>query len=254
VYLVGLAFAALIGLSLALLGGGGSIVTVPVLVYVLGFDPKQAIAMSLPVVGVTSLVSATMHWRRGHVQLMTALTVGLITVAGAFVGARLSTYLSGAVQLVILSVVMLAAALSMFRGAPADGDGTASMRWELLVPVALTVGVLTGLVGIGGGFLVVPALVLLARVPMREAVGTSLLVIALNASAGFIGHLGEGALPWGFLAAFTAAAVAGALAGAQFAPRVPQATLRRAFAWFLLFLGSLVLFQNRSVFRAFLPE
>jgi uncharacterized protein len=254
VYPLGLTLAALIGLSLALLGGGGSIVTVPVLVYLLGFEAKQAIAMSLPVVGVTSLVSATLHWRRGHVQLMTALTVGLITVVGAFAGAQLSHRISGAVQLSILSVVMLTSAISMFRAAPTDGSATTPTRWELLVPVALSVGVLTGLVGIGGGFLVVPALVLLAHVPMRQAVGTSLLVISFNAAAGFVGHVGATALPWGFLASFTAAAVTGALVGTRVAPRVPQATLRRAFAWFLLGIGSFVLFQNRAVFQSLFQE
>jgi uncharacterized membrane protein YfcA len=250
---LGLALAALIGLTLGLLGGGGSILTVPVLVYVLGFAAKPAIAMSLPVVGITSLVGASLHWRLGNVRVRTALAFGVLAMVGAFAGAKLAAFLTGAVQLALLAVVMLAAAASMLRGTPAPGsaaDAGAPPPRALLVLVARGVGVLTGLVGIGGGFLVVPALVLLARVPMREAVGTSLLVIAMNSASGFAGYLGTVQLDWGFLAGFTAAAVAGALVGAALAARVPQATLKRAFAVFLLAMGGFVLYRNRDAFRS----
>jgi uncharacterized protein len=249
---LGLALAALIGLTLGLLGGGGSILTVPVLVYVLGVAAKPAIAMSLPVVGVTSLAGAALHWRRGNVRVPTALAFGLLAMAGAFAGARLSALLSGAAQLALLAVVMLAAAGAMLRGPRhprGDAERAGPPRPALLLPVALGVGVLTGLVGIGGGFLVVPALVLLARVPMRQAVGTSLLVIAMNAASGFAGHLGAVDLDWGFVARFTAAAVAGALVGSALAERVPQGALKRAFAVFLLAVGGFVLYVNRGVFR-----
>lgn len=246
---LGLALAALIGLSLGLLGGGGSILTVPVLVYVLGFAAKPAIAMSLPVVGVTSLISAVMHWRLGNVRVPTALTFGLLAMVGAFAGAKLAVILSGAVQLSLLAVVMLAAAGSMLRGTRAEAETGAPPRLALLVPIALAVGVLTGLVGIGGGFLVVPALVLLARVPMRQAVGTSLLVIAMNSASGFAGYLGTVDLDWAFLAGFTAAAVAGALVGTAFVARVPQAALKRGFALLLLAMGGFVLYKNRDAFR-----
>lgn len=245
-----LALAALIGLSLGLLGGGGSILTVPVLVYVLGVAAKPAIAMSLPIVGVTSLIGAALHWRLGNVRVGTALTFGLLAMVGAFAGAKLSVFLSGTAQLALLAVVMLAAAGSMLRGGPRGTDAAAAAppRLALLVPVALGVGVLTGLVGIGGGFLVVPALVLLAHVPMRQAVGTSLLVIAMNSASGFAGYLGTVELDWGFLAGFTGAAVAGALAGTALAARVPQAMLKRAFAVFLLAMGGFVLYKNRDAF------
>ena len=249
-----LSLATLIGLSLGLLGGGGSILTVPVLVYVLGFAAKPAIATSLPVVGVTSLVGAALHWRFGNVRVATALTFGPLAMVGAFAGAKLSVFLSGAVQLALLAVVMLAAAGSMLRVNRDATDGPASaarLRFGLLVPVALVVGALTGLVGIGGGFLVVPALVLLARVPMREAVGTSLLIIAMNSAAGFAGYLGTVDLDWGFLAGFTTAAVAGALVGTMLVSRVPQAALKRGFGVFLLAVGGFVLFQNRNAFAAF---
>ena len=250
--LLGFALAALIGLSLGLLGGGGSILTVPVFVYVLGIAAKPAIAMSLPVVGVTSLVGATMHWRLGNVRLRTALGFGAIAMVGAFAGARLATFLSGAVQLVLLAVVMLAAAVAMLRGPRVDERAAraGSPRLGLLAVVALGVGALTGIIGIGGGFLVVPALVLLARVPMREAVGTSLLVIAMNAASGFAGYAGSVHVDWGFLAVFIGIAVAGALVGSVLAARVPQAALKRAFGVFLLAAGTFVLVHNRGAFSA----
>jgi hypothetical protein len=246
VLILGLALATLIGLSLGLLGGGGSVLTVPVLVYVLGVAAKPAIAMSLPVVGVTSLVAAVLHARLGNVRVTTALPFGALAMAGAFAGARLSAFLSGAAQLALLGAVMLAAAVAMLRRDRSAAALRVSPRLALLVPAALGVGVLTGLVGIGGGFLVVPALVLLADVPMKQAVGTSLLVIAMNSASAFAGYLGTVDVDWGFLAGFTAAAVAGALVGTALAARVPQAALKRAFAVFLLAAGAFVLYQNRS--------
>ena len=256
---LGLALASLIGLSLGLLGGGGSILTVPVLVYVLGYAAKPAIAMSLPVVGVTSLVAAMLHWRMGNVRLGTAALFGPFAMAGAFAGARLAGLLSGAVQLLLLAVVMLVAAGSMLRGgvraAPRpEGERPAWTRIAALVAVAAGVGVLTGTLGIGGGFLVVPALVLLARVPMKQAVGTSLLVIAMNSTAGFAGYIGSVAIDWAFLAGFTAVAVAGALAGAALTRYVPQAALRRGFAVFLLAIGGFVMYRNRAALHPLPPS
>jgi len=255
---LGLALAALIGLSLGLLGGGGSILTVPVLVYVLGYAAKPAIAMSLPIVGVTSLFGALLHWRLGNVRVDVALLFGVIAMAGAYAGARLAPLVSGGAQLVLLSLLMLASAVSMFRGTrPSRGAGTAEAsaappaappRRALVAVVALGVGVITGLVGIGGGFLFVPALVLLADIPMRQAVGTSLLVITMNSAAGFAGYLGTVAIDWTFLAGFAAVAIAGALVGTMAASRVPQAALKRAFAIFLVAVGGFVLYRNRSTF------
>ena len=246
---IGFALAAAIGLSLGLLGGGGSILTVPVLVYVLGYAAKPAIAMSLPVVGITSLIGAALHWRLGNVRVGMALTFGLFAMIGAFAGAKLSVLLSGSAQLALLAIVMSAAAGSMLRRRVDPGTGAAP-RPALLILAALGVGVLTGLVGIGGGFLVVPALVLLARVPMRQAVGTSLTVIALNAAAGFAGYLGTVDFDWSVLAGFTSAAVVGALAGTALINRVPQSTLKRGFALFLFAMSGFVLYMNRGVFRS----
>lgn len=252
--LVGYALAALVGLSLGLMGGGGSILTVPIFVYVLGYDAKLAIAMSLPVIGVTSLVGAVSHWRAGNVHLRNAVTFGLVAMLGAYGGAQLARLLTGAVQLALLAAIMLLAAAMMYRSARGTRVDTAGlapaqpMRLGLLVPVALTVGVITGVVGIGGGFLVVPALVLLAHAPMKQAVGTSLLVIAMNSASGFAGYLGQVQVPWAFIAAFTAVAVAGILAGTYLARYVPQRALKQAFALFLVVMGSFMLYKNRSVF------
>ncbi len=253
---LGFVFAALIGLSLGLLGGGGSTLTVPVFVYVLGFDPKAAIAMSLPVVGATSLVGAASHWRSGQVQVRTAVLFGIVAMAGSFLSARLlAPKVSGGLQLVMLAVVMLAAAVSMFRNAAGRRDAAASAPraapMPLLAAVALAVGVLTGLVGIGGGFLIVPALVLLAGVPMKQAVGTSLLVIAMNTFSGYAGYATHTAVPWGFLLGFTAVAIAGILAGTHLTRFVSQAQLKRAFAVFLVCVGAFILYQNR---HALVPD
>lgn len=249
--LVGFGLAALMGLSLGLLGGGGSILTVPLLVYVLGFGAKTAIAMSLPIVGTTSLAGALGHWRAGNVRLKTALLFGFAAMAGAYSGARLAGYLSGEVQLTILAVVMVAAAVAMFRGGNPANRAVSGAPGPTLVPLlaaAVGVGVLTGIVGIGGGFLIVPALVLLARVPMKQAVGTSLVVIAMNSTAGFAGYLGQVPIPWAFMAAFTAVAIIGILIGTALVRFVSQAQLKRAFAVFLIGIGLFTLYQNRTIF------
>jgi uncharacterized membrane protein YfcA len=145
---------------------------------------------------------------------------------------------------------MLAAAVSMLRRSPLDASApsgeTHAPSFPLVVIVAITVGLLTGLVGIGGGFLIVPALVLLARVPMKQAVGTSLVVIAMNSVSGSLGYLGQVNLPWGFLIGFTAVAAAGILAGTALVRFVSAGALRRAFGVFLLLVGAFVLYQNRA--------
>jgi len=262
--LLGLALAALIGLSLGLMGGGGSILTVPIFVYVLGFGAKEAIAMSLAVVGAVSLFGAASHWRAGNVNLRVALIFGSVAMVGTYGGARLAVFFSGAAQLALFAVVMLVAAVFMFRdqrpplpavlgpdgqgaAAPADAAPAHRMPLGLIVVEGLAVGVLTGLVGVGGGFLIVPALVLLGRIPMKQAVGTSLLVIAMKSVTGFLGYLGQVDVPWGFMTLFTAVAVVGILGGTYLVQFVSQAALKRAFAVFLLVMGGFILYQNRAV-------
>ena len=254
--LVGYALAALVGLSLGMMGGGGSILTVPIFVYVLHYDPKLAIAMSLPVIGITSLVGAIGHWKARNVNVKTAFEFGVFAMCGAFAGARLARLLTGSVQLTLLASVMLAAAVTMYRSsrtgavkAMPDASPRA-MPVALLIPVALAVGVLTGVVGIGGGFLVVPALVLLARVPMKQAIGTSLLVIAMNSASGFVGYLGHVDVPWTFMFSFTGVAVCGILAGTYFVRFVSQPALKRSFAVFLVVMGTFMLYRNRGVFQS----
>jgi uncharacterized protein len=257
---VGLSLAALIGLSLGLLGGGGSILTVPIFVYVLGYGAKEAIAMSLAVVGAVSVFGAAGHWRAGRVNVRVALIFGSVAMVGTYLGARLAVFVSGAVQLSLFAVVMLAAAVFMFRGdggrgvpaeaAPGPGEaGPADLAVGLVLAEGLAVGILTGLVGVGGGFLIVPALVLLGRVPMKQAVGTSLVVIAMKSATGFMGYLGQVEVPWAFLALFTSVAIVGILGGTYLVRYVPQRALQRTFAIFLLAMGSLILVQNRLALR-----
>ena len=223
---LGLVLALIVGLSLGLLGGGGSVLTVPIFVYVMGFEAKQAIAMSLIVVGTASFVGAARHWRAGRVDLQVAIPFGLVAMAGSYGGARLAKFISGPTQLLLLAIVVCAAAISMARTARPgtadlsasslpDSDGLQSV-WRL-IPVAIGVGLLTGLVGVGGGFLIVPALVLMGRVPIKLAIGTSLLVIAMNCVAGIVGYLGHVVIPWDVVSLFTAVAIARLFAG--FAPR-----------------------------------
>jgi len=254
VALLGYGLAALMGAVLGTLGGGGSILTVPILVYVAGYDPKEAIGMSLAVVGVTSAVGAIGHRHLGNVRLRRAAIFAASGVVGTLAGTRLATLVTGTVQLTLFAVTMLLAAGFMLRGSrePA-GTGAASAaapprRHVLLTALdGLVIGVLTGLVGVGGGFLIVPALVVLGRLPMHHAVGTSLAVIAINALTGFVGYLDQITVDWGFMVGFTACAVAGILAGGRLAGRLPARTLRRAFAIFLLLMGSFMLYRNRAV-------
>lgn len=251
--LIGLLLAALVGLSLGLLGSGGSILTVPIFVYVLGFGAKEAIAMSLAVVGITALFGAVGHWRAGNVNLQVGLIFGAVAMVGTFLGARLAVYVSGALQLTLFAVVMLLAAAMIFRKrrighVPVDGEPHAEMKVLHIVIEGMVVGMLTGLVGVGGGFLVVPALVLLGGLPMKQAIGTSLLVIAMKSASGFAGYLDQVEIAWGTLLGFSVVAVAGILAGSVLVRYASQEMLRRSFATFLVVMGVFILFQNREVF------
>ena len=239
--IVGLLLAALMGITLGLLGGGGSILAVPILKYVVGFGAKEAIASSLAVVGLTSLFAAIGHWRAGNVNVRVALVFGSVAMAGTYLGARLAVFFSGGVQLALFAAVMIVAAYFMFRdnGPKLAEDGLESefsgkrVSYGLIVVEGLAVGVLTGLVGVGGGFLIVPALVVLGKVPMKEAVGTSLLVIAMKSAAGFVGYLGQVQISWIYLGLFTAVAIAGSLGGTYLVRYVPQEALKKTFAVFL---------------------
>ncbi len=244
-----LLLAVLFGVSLGLLGGGGSILTVPILAYVAGLDAKEAIAASLFVVGVTSAVSVVAHARDGRVRWCTGLVFGAAGMAGAFVGGLLGGYVPGTVLMVAFALMMLATAGAMIRGRRGQDSGPQAREMPVLKVVleGLVVGLVTGIVGAGGGFLVVPALVLLGGLPMSVAVGTSLLVIAMKSFAGLAGYLTSVQLDWPLVLGVTAAAVVGSFVGARLAGIVPERALRKGFAVFVLAMAVFVLVQEFAV-------
>jgi hypothetical protein len=237
------ALAVVIGLSLGLLGGGGSILAVPVLVYVAGLPAKEAIATSLLVVGTTSAVAALQYARSGRIRWRTGLVFGLAGMTGAYGGGRLAAYVPGGVLLAGFALMMLATAVAMIRGRSATKAAAVPHERPVVRVVAdgVVVGLVTGLVGAGGGFLVVPALALLGGLPMPVAVGTSLVVIAMKSFAGFAGYLSIVDVQWGLAGAVTAAAVLGSLAGGRLAGRIPEVALRTSFGWFVAVMGTAVL-------------
>ena len=248
---VGFGLAVVIGILLGMLGGGGSIMTIPVLVYGLSFSMKEAVPMSLVVVGVTSLFGAASHHRRGNVRWDAALSFGPTAIVGAFTGARAAHLVSSRVQLIIFACLMLAAAVSMYLG-PSLWQGSADSNlaparrpFLLIAALGFLVGMLTGLVGVGGGFLYVPALVLLGGLAMKDAVGTSLILIIISCLTGFVGYLGAISLDWRATGGFTGLAIVGVVIGTRAASLVSQAALRRGFAGLLLVMGLLVLFKPR---------
>ncbi len=237
-----------IGLSLGLLGGGGSILTVPILVYALGMEAKSAIATSLFVVGVTSAAALIPHARAGRVQMRTGLVFGTAGMVGAYAAGRVAHYIPAGVLLIAFAVMMLVTAVAMMRGRKEPARRGEAPPTHL--PVAkvivegLVVGGVTGLVGAGGGFLVVPALVLLGGLPMTIAVGTSLVVISMKSFAGFVGYLGHVSVDWKVAGLVTVMAVVGSLAGSQIAGKIPQERLRKGFAWFVVVMGVFMLVKQ----------
>ncbi len=243
--------ALLIGLTLAMIGSGGSILTVPVLVYILHVDPVTATAYSLFIVGMTALAGAIPYFRRGELDRDALIWFSFPSIAAVWltravllpalpeVWLTLGTVsiAKGQALMILFATLMLSSAILMLRDAPAPAQ-TSTPRRGWLVLEGAGVGVLTGLVGAGGGFLIIPALVLLAGLPMKTAVGTSLALIALKSTIGFTGDLTAGLAPdWSLLLGFTAVAILGILLGARLVPRIDARTLKRGFGIFLIFVA-----------------
>lgn len=240
-----LALALLIGVSLGLLGGGGSILTLPILTYAIGMETKEAIAASLFVVGVTSASSVIAHARAGRIRWRTGVLFGAAGMVGAFLGGRAAAYVPGTVLMLLFAAMMLATAIAMLRRrrAAALARAVDLAIGKVLVQGAI-VGLVAGMVGAGGGFLVVPALVLLGGLPMELAIGTSLVVISMQSFAGLAGHLGHVDIDWRITLAVTAFAVAGGVVGGKLAGRIPGSVLRRGFGVFVLVMAAFVVSQE----------
>ncbi|MEQ8364588.1 MAG: sulfite exporter TauE/SafE family protein [Cyclobacteriaceae bacterium] len=256
--LVGYVAAIIMGLSLGLIGGGGSILTVPILVYLFGVDPVTSTAYSLFVVGLTSLVGSFGHLKNGNVHLKTAVIFGIPSIITVYSVRKfvvpiipdilfsIDTFSLTKPLFVMLlfAVLMLLASVAMIRDTKKAGNEETQIKYNypLIFLEGILVGGVTGLVGAGGGFLIIPALVLLAGLPMKQAVGTSLLIIAMKSLIGFTGDLGsELSIDYKFMLAFSAFAIVGILSGAYLSKFIPGKKLKPAFGWFVLVMGLFIL-------------
>ena len=238
-----------IGLSLGLLGSGGSIITVPVLVYLLGQDEKIAIAGSLFVVGTIALAGSLQYVRIGLVDWRNVLVFGAPGMLGTYLGALIAAFVPGIVQLVFFSLVMLLASYMMLRPVKLTDEVHAPREQWKIATDGLFVGVITGLVGVGGGFLIVPALVLLGGLAIHTAVATSLVIIALKSYSGFYKYLDvldaqNLQLDWQTLIIVTTLGIVGSIGGAKIAKRMPQDKLKKGFGFFLIVMGIYILVRS----------
>jgi uncharacterized membrane protein YfcA len=254
IVIIGFSAAILIGVSLGLIGGGGSILTVPVLVYILGVDPVLATAYSLFVVGSTSLVGAGTYMKKGLVNYKTALVFAIPSFIAVFltrkflvpalpdplftVGEAIITKNIGI--MVFFALIMLAASFSMIKGkkgGDAADEEEVKFNFPIIALEGSVVGVITGIVGAGGGFLIIPALVLLAKLPMKMAVGTSLLIIAAKSLIGFLGDLSSQTIDWQMLLIFTSLSIVGIFIGSALSKKINEKILKTGFGWFVLVMG-----------------
>ncbi len=233
-----------IGLSLGFLGGGGSILTVPALVYVVGMRPQAAVTASLVIVGANALMGAWFHRRHGSLDWRVALLFGGAGMAAAYLSAGLSSLLPPAALLTLFAVLMLAVGGVMVFSKSPDHRERAQAAWPVILAAGAGIGVLTGFLGVGGGFLIVPALVMLIGLPIRQAVGTSLVIIAMNSLAGILGHVNGAEMDMAVILLFVAAGLAGAFAGSKLTRVVQPEQLRTSFAAFIVMLAVFLLWDN----------
>lgn len=252
----------LIGISLGLIGGGGSILTVPVLVYLFGVNPILATAYSLFIVGASSLVGAFPKYKQGMINLKTAIIFGIPSIAAVYATRKFIVPLipsevftvgdfvvtKSILMMVLFAVLMVAASISMIRGNKSNAEDAPEeeqvFNYPLILVEGMIVGTLTGLVGAGGGFLIIPALVVLSKLSMKQAVGTSLLIIAAKSLIGFTGDLGHQEIDWNLLLIVTALAIVGIFLGDIISKKVDGNKLKVGFGWFVLVMGMYILIQQ----------
>jgi uncharacterized protein len=251
----------LIGVSLGLIGGGGSILTVPVLVYIFSMDAAAATIYSLFIVGITSAVGSVSYFRKGLVNLKTALVFGIPSIAGVFLTRvylvpaipdhvfSIGTYVvtRHILLMMLFAVLMIAASFSMIKKSTVAGNNivaTGSRNYPLIILQGFSVGIITGLIGAGGGFMIIPALVFMLKLPMKEAIGTSLLIIAANSLLGFFSSANHLTVHWPSLFTIAAFAIAGIFIGMRVSKNVDGTKLKPAFGWFVLAMGIYILLKE----------
>ncbi len=248
IFYIGLILSAAIGLSLGLIGGGGSILTVPILVYFLGVEAHEAVGMSLAVVGATSLFGSYLHYRRDNVNVSSGLLFGIAGIFGAFLGSPLTRLVSPGVLLLIFGGLMFVVAVSMLwrKNYADDQTPPKQILWKAIL-AGFGVGVLTGFLGVGGGFLIVPALVMFGGLEMKKAIGTSLFVIFLNCIAGLIGHASQNHFDWSLTALVMLLAVGGTILGTILSHKLAAHRLQKMFAVLVLVVAVLLFVKNYAV-------
>lgn len=242
-----LAMAVLIGFTVGLLGGGGSILGVPMLRYIGGMEAKEAIATTLLIVATTSGVGTIQHARAGNVDWRTGAIFTITAAVGGYTGGSAARFLNEATLLFLFAIMMLVTAVMMFRGRKDMTPREESLPFGLASIEGLIVGFVTGLIGVGGGFMVLAALVLAGGMPMHRAVGTTLLVVTLKSYAAFAGYVSHVTVDYNLAGSVTAVAVIGTLVGASLSQRVPAEKLRKGFAVMVLVMAGIVLGQERGL-------
>ncbi len=247
IWLLAIAMAVLVGLSLGMFGSGGSVLAVPILVYIMGIETKSAIAMSLAIVGFTALTGTVLQWRQKTLCVKAALFFSVIGIVGTLGGTWVAMKISGTLQLILFGTLMVGAALAMLLKKEPDlieGSNECHMRPDLAGGMGAGVGFMTGLLGVGGGFMIVPALNSIGHLKLRLAIGTSLFIISVNALAGVLGYLGKVNFYWPVVGIFIVFSSLASFIGVRLAKRLPVAKLRQGFAGFILILGAWLLVKN----------